>query len=472
MQTKSKPKSLARNTQWATSGLDVFTQSDEDETEDTENLNHSRLNVLHPDSPYGLIQHVISPNLPKQKPSKNQRVSDLGGLTDDEVWLSDGDLLILKGGTTSFLSNSIDDSSTLKYVPTTNPNEISDKNKLITYANSGKIAIAPAPPSVASSYGNRANSIDLKNNLINNVPLTRVPKHINSKLEPFVPKNAQIPWPGTRDKTPTKSLHSPNQALHPIQNKFRPSEPIRKQDLYSPSVQHYKIKFSSPPSYSNGIDGGKTLSNVNLNKNHLPNLSLQTSASPVYTSQNSISSNPISLSSAANPIIRQYSRNDNRKIYSFQQAPVIQYQGQKYQKVQDSGTNNPLLEYLKRYAIRNKRPLSSLTGNNQHTNYGQSVVSSSIGVGSNSIKTIPQAVPQRTAKAFSNVRNRAYRNYYNQNNPNFSMRQTSVSNNQQFVGKTNTQAAYAKPITNYIKKKTPFLDYLTYIKPYFPSFKS
>ena len=471
MQTKPKPKSLARNTEWATSGLDVFTQSDEDQSEDTENLNHSRLNVLHPDSPYGLIQHVISPNLPKQKPSKNQRVSDLGGLTDDEVWLSEGDLLILKGGTTSFLSNSIDDSNPLKYVPTSNPNEILDKNTPITYANSGKIAIAPAPPSVASNYGNRANSINLKNNIVNNVPLTRVPKHINSKLEPFVPKNAQIPWPGTRDRTPTKSLQSPNQDLHPIQNKFRPSEPIRKQDIYSPNVQHYKIKFNSPSSYSNSFDGGKSLSAVHLNRNRQPNLSLQTSTSPVYASQNSISSNAISLSSAANPIIRHYSRNDNRKIYSFQQAPVIQYQGQKYRKAQISGTNNPLLDYLKRYAIRNKRPLSSLTGNNQHRSYGQSVVSSSIGVGSTSIKTLPQTVPQRTAKAFSNVRNQAYRNYYNQNNPNFSTRQTPVSNSQQLVGKTNNQAVYAKPITNYIKKKTPFLDYLTYIKPYFPSFK-
>ena len=480
MQAKPKPKSLARNTEWATSGLDMFSESDEDEGDDAENLTHSRLNVLHPDSPYGLIQHVISPSLPKQKPSKNQRVSDLGGLTDDEVWLSDGDLLILKGGTTSFLSNSIDDSNPFKYSPTSNPIEVSNKNTPVAYADSGKIAIAPAPPSVVSNYGSRAKPINLNQNQINHVPLTRVPKHIGSKLEPFVPKNAQIPWPNTRDKSSTKNIQPKtkitHQAILPVQNKFIPSEPIRKQDSYSPSVHQYKIKLGTPYSYDqvNAIHTGNSLSVVNSNRNTQPKLPFQTPVSPVYTtSHNVISSNAISLPSATNPIIRHLNSNNNRKIHSYQQAPVIQYQQQTYQRPRNSRTNNPLLEYLKRYSIQNKQPLSSLTGNSQHRNYGQAVTSASIGAGSSSINASPKAAQQRSPKAFSNIRDYykyTRRNYDNPSNPYYSTHQTSVSNNQHLLGKTNHRTVNPKPSTNYIRKKTPFLDYLTYIKPYFPMF--
>ena len=449
--------------------MDVFSQSDEDENEDAENLNHSRLNVLHPNSPYGLIQHVISPNLPRQRPSGNQRVSDLGGLTDDEVWLSDGDLLILKGGTTSFLSNSIDDSNPLKLRPTSNLNDGIDndsKNMPVTYANSGKVAIAPAPPSVASNYVNHRQNINLNKKVTSNVALTRVPKHINSKLEQFVPKNAQIPWPETHDSTQTNNLQNPPRNLQPVQNKFRPSELIRKQDSYSPKVHQYKIQFSNPSSYGTSLRTGKPLSIPNTNHNSQPHLSVQNNISPVYNpSHNAISSNAISLPSTTNPIIRHLSLNNNRKIYSYKQAPVIQYQEQKPRP----SVANPLLEYLRMYSIRNKRPLSSLTGNSQHLNYGNAVFPASNGVRSIPINS-PEATQQRTPKAFNNARNQLFRNNYHQNNPYISTRQTSINNHQLFLPKINPRPVYTKPLTNYVKKKTPFLEYLTYIKPYLPNF--
>lgn len=449
--------------------MDVFSQSDEDQTEDAENLNHSRLNVLHPNSPYGLIQHVISPNLPKQRPSGNQRVSDLGGLNDDEVWLSDGDLLILKGGTTSFLSNSIDDSNPYKSRPTSNPNEDIDKNTPVTYANSGKLAIAPAPPSVASNYVNHRQNINLKEKTTNNVALTRVPKYINSKFEPFVPKNAQIPWPETHDSTQTNNLPNPPRHLQPVQNKFRPSELIRKQDSSQPKVHQYKIQFSNPSTYGTSLQTGKLLSVPNSNHNTQSHQSVQLPISPVYTpSHNAISSNAISLPSATNPIIKHLSRNHNRKIYNYRQAPVIQYQEQELQKKRQSGAN-PLLEYLRIYAIRNKRPLSSLTGNSQHFNHGKAAFPVFNSAGSIPINS-PVAAQQRTPKAFTNVRNQLARNQYNLNNPYVSTRQAPINNYQPFLPKPNPRPVYTKSLANYVKKKTPFLEYLTYIKPYLPNF--
>ena len=49
----------------------------------------------HPDSPYGLIQNVLK----QTKPSVTSELSliDLGGLETKDVWLSQGDLLVLKG---------------------------------------------------------------------------------------------------------------------------------------------------------------------------------------------------------------------------------------------------------------------------------------------------------------------------------------------------------------------------------------
>jgi len=62
------------------------------------------LDVHHPDSPYGLIQDVLKPVF-RKKPQiaflDNNNQLDLGGLDSNEVWLSQGNLLVLKGGITN-----------------------------------------------------------------------------------------------------------------------------------------------------------------------------------------------------------------------------------------------------------------------------------------------------------------------------------------------------------------------------------
>ncbi|XP_059080410.1 uncharacterized protein LOC131878447 [Tigriopus californicus] len=61
----------------------------------------SVLDVHHPQSPYGLIQDVL-PRSKLPPPMDQAIVEDAAlGLNPEEVWLSDGDLLVLKGGTTS-----------------------------------------------------------------------------------------------------------------------------------------------------------------------------------------------------------------------------------------------------------------------------------------------------------------------------------------------------------------------------------
>ena len=59
------------------------------------------MDVHDPNSPYGLIQDILTPSqsnagINKKKiPDLNS--NDLGGLQSNEVWLSEGNLLILKG---------------------------------------------------------------------------------------------------------------------------------------------------------------------------------------------------------------------------------------------------------------------------------------------------------------------------------------------------------------------------------------
>ena len=62
------------------------------------------LDVKDPSSPYGLIHNVLSPNsIQSAAKIKSQYINqaDLGGLDRNEVWLSQGNLLVLKGTTTS-----------------------------------------------------------------------------------------------------------------------------------------------------------------------------------------------------------------------------------------------------------------------------------------------------------------------------------------------------------------------------------
>jgi len=88
--------------------------------------------------------------------------------------------------------------------------------------------------------------------------------------------------------------------------------------------------------------------------------------------------------------------------------------------------------------------------------------------------TPPINAQQRTPKVLNNgIRNQEFKNHYNKNNPYVSNRHISGHKitsppdeyNNQFL-----QQSYSKPATSYIKKKTQFLDYLTYIKPLLPNF--
>ena len=68
-----------------------------DNDEDNEEA-FQHLDVHDPDSPYGLIQDVLTPSQSisnNVKPDLNS--NDLGGLNTNEVLLSEGNLLILKG---------------------------------------------------------------------------------------------------------------------------------------------------------------------------------------------------------------------------------------------------------------------------------------------------------------------------------------------------------------------------------------
>ena len=58
---------------------------------------YQHLDVSHPDSPYGLIQDVLSPKPSETKSITDLNSVDLGGLRSNEVWLSEGNLLVLKG---------------------------------------------------------------------------------------------------------------------------------------------------------------------------------------------------------------------------------------------------------------------------------------------------------------------------------------------------------------------------------------
>ena len=61
---------------------------------------YQHLDVSHPDSPYGLIQDVLSPKPSETKSITDLNSIDLGGLRSNEVWLSEGNLLVLKGNFT------------------------------------------------------------------------------------------------------------------------------------------------------------------------------------------------------------------------------------------------------------------------------------------------------------------------------------------------------------------------------------
>ena len=124
------------------------------------------------------------------------------------------------------------------------------------------------------------------------------------------------------------------------------------------------------------------------------------------------------------------------------------------------------------YAIRNKRPLSTMTGTaNRHFTNQPLQLSGVRGKRINN--TPPLNAQQRTPKVLNNIRNQEFKNYYNRNNPYVSNRHISGNKNTsppEVYSNQFLQKSYSKPATSYIKKKTQFLDYLTYIKPLLPNF--
>ena len=485
---QTKPKNVARNAEWAASEFEVFSQSGEDGIKQ-ENSHQSRLNVLNPNSPYGLIQNVISPDLPKSKPIGHDRVSDLGGLTEDDVWLSDGDLLILKGGTTSFISNSIDGSEPAYPRPSIYLNNgFNENNAAVTYANSGKLAIAPAPPSITSNYVNQVQQIKHNAISIDNKPLTRVPKQIKSNsFETFVPKNTQIPWPENHNTINDNNLlNEPityGLEIQPIQKVFKPSEKLRLIQNLHPPKNHQQYTLSIGNAQTHGLPQTAKSSGVISRNENLSNLVLR----PPHTYP--IQSNWLSTTAGTSTTPpnfkisspKNYIRNNNnRKVFHIhhyspstqqQQQQRVSYNHKVYPQRKQSV--NPLLEYLKSYAIRNKRPLSTMTGT-ANCHYTNQPLQLSGVRGKRINNTPPINAQQRTPKVLNNgIRNQEFKNHYNKNNLYVSNSHISGHKitsppdeyNNQFL-----QQSYSKPATSYIKKKTQFLDYLTYIKPLLPNF--
>ena len=415
-----------------------------------------------------MIQNIITPNLPLRKPYLgNQRVSDLGGLSEDDVWLSDGNLLILKGGTTSFTSNDIDDGFQQDHSPNDlilNP--AYNHNNAVTYANSGKLAIAPAPPSFASSYVYNPPQIKYTQQTEIPPPQIRVPKHIqNNLLEPFVPKNTQIPHPQTNQQK-SSAVIVPNSIskinLQPVQNAFRPSEKIIPSPQIAPQFtsqtpQQYKISLGASPINSNVHVPRPASTFVAPHKN--PN------------AHTGISSNILQpLAPSALGTFHQNHLHNNRKTSGQYRTPGTQQGYQQLSYEQQNQAVNPLLEYLKTYSVRNKMPLSALTGNAQHRNYQKHQINGNDGI----IWGRPLTKPNhRAPKTYSAVNNQVFHNYNHRNNPYYSSRR-HTSNNKSASSSLfqNLQQRNRKSSTSYIKKKTQFLDYLTYIKPYLPSFVS
>ena len=87
--------------------------------------------------------------------------------------------------------------------------------------------------------------------------------------------------------------------------------------------------------------------------------------------------------------------------------------------------------------------------------------------------TPPINAQQRTPKVLNNIRNQEFKNHYNRNNQYINNRHISGNKNTAPPDAYNNQfqlKSYSNPATSYIKKKTQFLDYLTYIKPLLPNF--
>ena len=437
---------MARNLAWATSDFEVFSHDDENGV-GNEVPNQSRLNVLHPDSPYGLIQHVISPTLPKSKPIGNDRVSDLGGLSPDDIWLSEGNLLVLKGGTTPFVTNHVQEPEKTYSHSGSQVNEAFNGEDHVTYSDSGKLAIAPAPPQIASIYVNNLNPTSNVNiDKIRSIhSQARVPKHIgNAELVPFVPKNTQIPWPKTQH-TGIKNVRSKltsNDGLQPIQNTFKPSKQIYPGNVYIPKINQYTASHKNPIHYGAPIN---LRHQVNSPGHHSPsNLVIRSTVSPLHTAGPKWIPSSV-LSPATGSLSNTYSNNNNnRKSYSHTEAMLRQNHPRHRASV------NPVIEYLKQYSLQNKKPSYQKI----HLN----------GARRTQIQPSLNKGRHRMPKAYNKLRKEIV-SYHHKNNYDY-LKTPSVKESTPKIFRT--PQTFLDHSTNYIKKKTRFLDYLTNLKPYLP----
>lgn len=111
--------------------------------EDEEYLN--ALDVNHPDSPYGLIQNVL---FPSEKPKPPRVIPH--GVDPKDVWLSDGSLLVLRGGTTESKEDfddpwpPLDDYEAPYREPLLAPSNLLDAAHIASkYASAGVVVVPP-----------------------------------------------------------------------------------------------------------------------------------------------------------------------------------------------------------------------------------------------------------------------------------------------------------------------------------------
>lgn len=174
-----------------------------------------QLDVHHPDSPYGLIQDVLKPVF-RKKPQiafldNNNNQLNLGGLDSNEVWLSQGDLLVLKGGVT----NTGED----KWPPLDNYQApyrepiLAPTTNSLTNSN-GIISILPAPAKFNMQTNRLPRNIFLPSILLN--PSKPAQKPLPPA--PMLPSRGQTTESGFVPVTPSWLSYSATHAPKVLQN--------------------------------------------------------------------------------------------------------------------------------------------------------------------------------------------------------------------------------------------------------------
>ena len=479
IQTKTEPKVKARALAWPGTDFEELKESENQLEEESDNnaSHHSKLNVLHPNSPYGLIHHVITPHQlahPQNPINHNQRFSDtsptsndLNGLNPDDVWLSDGNLLVLKGGVTPYhsipneiddgISDNIDQGETYSIREAGgNANSIvgsghSFVENSVTYANSGKLAIAPAPPQIVSKYKNNLSSITNSFHSINpdtpqqNSHVRRVPKHIGSNfLQPFVPKNTQVP----ENFGVQKKIQTTHSNVQPVETSFTPSQRIQTQSVYIPQINKYFHSFK--PTYQNPT-------NAVVHSKMFPFYP----ATPTWISSTKVLpvTNPPPLNSAGGVSIRA---RHNRKSYIHSVPPTtLQNTFQ-----QSKPVINPLIAYLKTYSIQKSKTPASFV---QFSRDPQQIQKPNINYNhlshTNSFHNVIQKSPNSNVMSQQYPFNKQY-NHHNLKNVHQVLQYQQPKHAKNHV---QWERKYLSKLSG--RNKGSILDYLRSVRSYIPSLK-